>query len=46
MLMYRALSYVLPVPLGVLTYLYWQRNTRWRRPPNTAPRTALVPEQT
>lgn len=44
-LMYRALSYVLPVPLGVVTYLYWQRNTRWRRAPDTAPRSELVLEQ-
>lgn len=44
-LVYRALSYVLPIPLGVLTYVYWRRNHSWRRAPNTAPRTPLVPEQ-
>jgi putative heme transporter len=38
------LTYVLPIPLGVLTYFFWQRNKSWRRPPNTAPRTDLVPE--
>ncbi|MGY1823856.1 lysylphosphatidylglycerol synthase transmembrane domain-containing protein [Geodermatophilus sp. SYSU D00079] len=43
-LVYRVLTYVLPIPLGLLTYLFWRRNRSWRRPPNTAPRTALVPE--
>ncbi|MGY1639002.1 flippase-like domain-containing protein [Geodermatophilus sp. SYSU D00742] len=43
-LVYRALTYVLPIPLGLATYVFWRRNRSWRRPPNTAPRTALVPE--
>jgi uncharacterized protein (TIRG00374 family) len=43
-LIYRALTYVLPIPLGLAAYAFWRRNTSWRRPPNTAPRTALVPE--
>jgi len=43
-LIYRALTYVLPIPLGVATYLFWRRNTSWRRAPGTAPRTELVPE--
>ncbi len=43
-LVYRALTYVLPIPLGVATYLFWRRNTSWRRAPNAAPRTDLVPE--
>jgi uncharacterized protein (TIRG00374 family) len=43
-LIFRALTYVLPIPLGLLTYVYWRRNTSWRRAPNTAPRTDLVPE--
>ncbi|NEK59714.1 UPF0104 family protein [Geodermatophilus sabuli] len=43
-LVYRALTYVLPIPLGLGTYVFWRRNRSWRRPPNTAPRTALVPE--
>jgi len=44
-LLFRALTYVLPIPLGVATYLFWRRNQSWRRPPNSAPRTPLVPEQ-
>jgi uncharacterized protein (TIRG00374 family) len=43
-LVFRVLTYVLPIPLGVLTYLFWQRNRSWRRAPNSAPRTDLVPE--
>ncbi|HEU0103129.1 MAG TPA: YbhN family protein [Mycobacteriales bacterium] len=43
-LVFRALTYVLPIPLGLLAQLYWRRNTSWRRPPGAAPRTRLVPE--
>jgi putative heme transporter len=43
-LIFRALTYVLPIPLGLGTYIFWRRNTSWRRAPNTAPRTELVPE--
>ena len=43
-LIFRALTYVLPIPLGLVTYVIWQRNRSWRREPNTAPRTELVPE--
>jgi uncharacterized membrane protein YbhN (UPF0104 family) len=43
-LIFRALTYVLPIPLGLLTYVIWQRNRSWRRPANSAPRTDLVPE--
>jgi uncharacterized protein (TIRG00374 family) len=43
-LVFRALTYVLPVPLGLVTYVFWRRNRSWRRPPGTAPRTDLVPE--
>jgi uncharacterized membrane protein YbhN (UPF0104 family) len=43
-LVFRVLTYVLPIPLGVLTYVFWQRNHSWRRAPNSAPRTELVPE--
>jgi uncharacterized membrane protein YbhN (UPF0104 family)/membrane-associated phospholipid phosphatase len=45
-LIFRALTYVVPIPLGLGCYLFWKRNTSWRRPPNSAPRTALVPETT
>jgi len=43
-LIYRALTYVLPIPIGAFTYLFWRRNKSWRREPGKAPRTHLVPE--
>lgn len=43
-LLFRGLTYVVPIPLGLATYLYYKRNRTWRRAPNAAPRTALVPE--
>lgn len=43
-LVFRALTYVLPIPIGLGTYVFWRHNRSWRREPNTAPRTALVPE--
>jgi uncharacterized protein (TIRG00374 family) len=45
-LLFRALTYVLPIPIGLGCYLFWKRNRSWRRAPGTAPRTALVPETT
>jgi uncharacterized protein (TIRG00374 family) len=45
-LLFRGLTYVVPIPLGLATYLFYKRNRSWRRPPNGAPRTALVPETT
>jgi uncharacterized protein (TIRG00374 family) len=29
-LAFRFITYVLPVPFGALSYLYWRRNRRWR----------------
>jgi uncharacterized protein (TIRG00374 family) len=43
-LAFRTLTYLLPVPLGVLCYVFWRRNTSWRRAAGQAPRTELVPE--
>ena len=43
-LIFRALTYVLPIPVGLLTYIFWRRNRSWLRQPNSAPRTDLVPE--
>src|SRR3954451_6061718 len=37
-LVFRALSFVLPIPVGLGTYLFWRRNKSWRRAPGTAPR--------
>jgi uncharacterized membrane protein YbhN (UPF0104 family) len=44
-LIFRVLTYVLPIPLGLATYVFWRRNKSWRRPPGGAPRTELVDEQ-
>jgi putative heme transporter len=44
-LIFRALTYVLPIPLGLATYVFWRRNRSWRRLPGAAPRTDLVAEQ-
>lgn len=43
-LLFRGLTYVLPIPLGLATYVFYKRNRSWRRQPGTAPRTELVPE--
>lgn len=43
-LVFRALTFVLPIPIGLGTYIFWRRNRSWRRAPNSAPRTELVPE--
>jgi uncharacterized protein (TIRG00374 family) len=43
-LVYRALTFVLPIPVGLGTYLFWRHNRSWRREPGAAPRTPLVPE--
>src|SRR4029453_4438496 len=33
-LVFRALTFVLPIPIGLGTYVFWQRNRSWRRAPN------------
>jgi putative heme transporter len=33
-LIFRALTFILPIPLGLGTYIYWRRNRSWR---NSAP---------
>jgi uncharacterized membrane protein YbhN (UPF0104 family) len=43
-LVFRALTYVLPIPVGAAAYVFWRRNRSWRRPPGGAPRTELVAE--
>ena len=35
MLIFRALTYVLPIPIGLATYVFWRRNRSWRRAPNS-----------
>ena len=30
--LYRIATFLVPIPIGLLTYLYWRRSTAWRRP--------------
>jgi uncharacterized protein (TIRG00374 family) len=41
-LVFRVLTYVVRIPLGLATYLYWRGNRKWRREAGTAPRPAIV----
>jgi len=34
-LLYRIATFLLPIPIGLVTYLYWRRSTAWRRPPGS-----------
>jgi uncharacterized protein (TIRG00374 family) len=36
-LVYRFLTYLLPIPLGVLCYVFWRTNKSWRREQQTSP---------
>lgn len=36
-LLYRALTWLAPIPLGVGCWLYWRSNTSWRRSPEQRP---------
>jgi putative heme transporter len=41
-LVYRFLTYVVPIPLGVGCYFFWRHNTSWRRDPQPAPAPAVT----
>ena len=28
-------TFLVPIPIGLVTYLYWRKSTAWRRPVNT-----------
>jgi len=34
-LLYRLATFLLPIPIGLVTYLYWRRSTAWRHPANS-----------
>ena len=36
-LVYRGLTFLLTIPIGVLCWVYWRRNTSWRRAPGSVP---------
>src|SRR5450631_1575143 len=33
--LYRLATFLLPIPIGLVTYLYWRRSTAWRHPANS-----------
>jgi uncharacterized membrane protein YbhN (UPF0104 family) len=39
-LLYRIATFLVPIPIGLVTYLYWRKSTAWRRPPNSRGPTA------
>jgi putative heme transporter len=39
-LLYRIATFLVPIPVGLVTYLYWRQSTAWRRPPNSRRPTA------
>ena len=41
---FRALTYVLPIPVGLATYVFWRRNRSWRRAAEQRTAHQLVPE--
>ncbi|MGH9225460.1 MAG: lysylphosphatidylglycerol synthase transmembrane domain-containing protein [Acidimicrobiales bacterium] len=41
-LVYRLLTYVLPIPLGVACYGVWRRNRSWRKEPQPSPTPAAA----
>ncbi|MFL6079200.1 MAG: YbhN family protein [Ornithinibacter sp.] len=34
-LLYRIATFLVPIPIGLVTYLYWRMSTSWRRPLNS-----------
>ena len=34
-LLYRIATFLVPIPIGLVTYLYWRQSTSWRRPVNS-----------
>ncbi len=34
-LLYRIATFLVPIPIGLVTYLYWRMSTSWRRPVNS-----------
>jgi len=34
-LLYRIATFLVPIPVGLGTYVYWRKSKAWRRPPGT-----------
>lgn len=43
-LLYRVATFLVPIPIGLATYLYWRRSTAWRRPVDSRGPSAVTPE--
>jgi uncharacterized membrane protein YbhN (UPF0104 family) len=42
-LLYRALTYLLPIPVGAGCYVFWRANKSWRRTPQERRQPARAP---
>jgi uncharacterized membrane protein YbhN (UPF0104 family) len=42
-LLYRIATFLVPIPIGLATYLYWRKSTAWRRPVDSRGPSALSP---
>ena len=45
-LIYRALTFLLPIPIGAGCYVFWRVNKSWRRTPEERARTSKRPRAT
>jgi uncharacterized protein (TIRG00374 family) len=36
-MLYRLATFLVPIPIGLVTYLYWRSSTAWRRPVDSKP---------
>ena len=44
-LLYRIATFLVPIPIGLVTYLYWRKSTAWREPVNSrGPSADATPE--
>jgi uncharacterized membrane protein YbhN (UPF0104 family) len=43
-LLYRIATFLVPIPIGLTTYLYWRRSTAWRQPPDSRGPSRVSPE--
>ena len=42
--LYRIATFLVPIPIGLVTYLYWRMSTSWRRPVNSRGPSATAPD--
>ncbi len=44
--LYRIATFLVPIPIGLCTYLYWRKSTAWRRPLDSKRVTPVEPVRT